>query len=374
MSEQSEQVAPAFEIPAESSALIVVDMQNGFCHPKGAVARSSVVAKAFSTPPDFSRGIISALELGAAERGLSLGEIVDSMWLFLHSTTVAENAIADGAFARAGLITTSGFRDTLFATRGGFGRWSGLSDDEKRNPIETAKPPPLVPRARIRTVRERVDRAGGVVVALDEEETARVVTDRRAGADPVGEFVIRETDAFYAHYMGGGGYGDPLARDPDRVAADIRSGTVSVDAARAIYGVVLNAGGNPDVAATRARRLELRGLRLGGDVPEFVAERATVRRTPLRINAYLQSTDDGAQCTWCGSLVAVAGTPWKLAALRRDRTAVEIGQPSAWIDGLVLRQYFCPTCATLLDSDVALVDDPALHDEIERWPTEEPVR
>jgi N-methylhydantoinase B len=189
-----------------------------------------------------------------------------------------------------------------------------------------------------------------------------------------GEFVIRETDAFYAHYMGGGGYGDPLARDADRVAADIRIATVSVDAARAIYGVVLDAGGHPDVAATRARRLELRGLRLGRDVPEVVGERSTVRRTPQRINSYLQCTDDGVQCTWCGSLVAVGGTPWKLAALRRDRTAVEIGQPSAWIDGLVLRQYFCPTCAILFDSDVALVDDPPLHDEIERWPTEEPVR
>jgi N-methylhydantoinase A len=150
-------------------------------------AGRSVVAKAFSTPPDFSRGIISALEFGAAELDLSLGQLVDSMWLFLHSTTVAENAIADGAFARAGLITTSGFRDTLFATRGGFGRWSGLSDDEKRNPIETAKPPPLVPLTRIRTVRERVDRAGAVVVALDEEETARVVTDLLdEGVDAVG--------------------------------------------------------------------------------------------------------------------------------------------------------------------------------------------
>jgi ureidoacrylate peracid hydrolase len=45
MSRQSEQVAPAFEIPLESSALIVVDMQNGFCHPKGAVATQLDIAE-----------------------------------------------------------------------------------------------------------------------------------------------------------------------------------------------------------------------------------------------------------------------------------------------------------------------------------------
>lgn len=38
---------------------------------------------------------------------------------------------------------------------------------------------------------------------------------------------------------GGGGAGDPWARDPQAVLADVRDGRVSIDAARALYGVVV---------------------------------------------------------------------------------------------------------------------------------------
>jgi N-methylhydantoinase A len=73
---------------------------------------------------------------------------------------VAENAVVDGTLATAGVITTRGFEDTLFAMRGGYGRWSGLTEDQKRNPMETDKLPPIVPRALIRGVKERVDAQG----------------------------------------------------------------------------------------------------------------------------------------------------------------------------------------------------------------------
>lgn len=39
---------------------------------------------------------------------------------------------------------------------------------------------------------------------------------------------------------GGGGYGDPFERDPERVAADVRNGFVSVDAAAGEYGVAVD--------------------------------------------------------------------------------------------------------------------------------------
>jgi N-methylhydantoinase B len=57
---------------------------------------------------------------------------------------------------------------------------------------------------------------------------------------------------------GGGGFGDPLDRDPDLVARDVRDGVVSDAAALAIYAVKLAADGTADPAATeqlrRARR------------------------------------------------------------------------------------------------------------------------
>jgi N-methylhydantoinase B len=59
---------------------------------------------------------------------------------------------------------------------------------------------------------------------------------------------------------GGGGYGDPLDRDPEAVAADVRAGLVSTHAAGASYGVVV-ADGAPDAPATDARRAEIRAER-----------------------------------------------------------------------------------------------------------------
>jgi N-methylhydantoinase B len=59
---------------------------------------------------------------------------------------------------------------------------------------------------------------------------------------------------------GGGGFGDPLERDPARVVADLAEGYVTPEASEAVYGVVLR-GGAVDGAATAARRAELRAAR-----------------------------------------------------------------------------------------------------------------
>ncbi len=57
---------------------------------------------------------------------------------------------------------------------------------------------------------------------------------------------------------GGGGWGDPLERDVDKVRTDVVRELVSVDKARADYGVVLDPDtGEVDVEATRTLRAEL---------------------------------------------------------------------------------------------------------------------
>ena len=45
---------------------------------------------------------------------------------------------------------------------------------------------------------------------------------------------------------GGGGYGDPRERDPERVLADVVDGYVSLDAARKLYGVEIAYLGAPE--------------------------------------------------------------------------------------------------------------------------------
>ncbi len=61
-------------------------------------------------------------------------------------------------------------------------------------------------------------------------------------------------DAVIMEMPGGGGMGDPFARDPALVAADVRNGLVSVEAALRDYGVVILSDGCVDETATRDAR------------------------------------------------------------------------------------------------------------------------
>jgi N-methylhydantoinase B len=72
---------------------------------------------------------------------------------------------------------------------------------------------------------------------------------------------MKRGDVFAVSWQGGGGFGDPLERDPARVVADIGEGYVTPAAAEAIYGVVLRDGA-PDAAATAAQRAKLRAGRI----------------------------------------------------------------------------------------------------------------
>ena len=69
---------------------------------------------------------------------------------------------------------------------------------------------------------------------------------------------VRRGDVVIMESAGGGGYGDPLERDPEAVRADVREGFVSAERAREGYGVVLDAAGEVDEEATAAAREALR--------------------------------------------------------------------------------------------------------------------
>jgi N-methylhydantoinase B len=71
---------------------------------------------------------------------------------------------------------------------------------------------------------------------------------------------LRAGDVIRYETPGGGGYGDPLQREPELTAADVRAGLVSEDAAREVYEVVFR-DGQVDVAATAALRAKSAGRR-----------------------------------------------------------------------------------------------------------------
>ncbi len=69
-----------------------------------------------------------------------------------------------------------------------------------------------------------------------------------------GEQTIPAGDLLYWETPGGGGYGDPLHRDPDAVAADVRLGLITHEAAREHYGVLIAEDGSVDHSETKTRR------------------------------------------------------------------------------------------------------------------------
>ena len=78
----------------------------------------------------------------------------------------------------------------------------------------------------------------------------------------VGDFPLRKGDIVRLESSGGGGYGDPLERDPARVERDVFLGYLGESRAESRYGVVLDEKGFFDATATESRQEEIRAERL----------------------------------------------------------------------------------------------------------------
>ena len=82
---------------------------------------------------------------------------------------------------------------------------------------------------------------------------------------PYCEFELKEKDVVYMRVASGGGYGDPLERDPRLVLCDVADGLVSPEMAHENYGVVLDQQTNQiDLVATQKLRTIFREQRSTG--------------------------------------------------------------------------------------------------------------
>jgi N-methylhydantoinase A len=128
-------------------------------------------AKTPSTPDDLSEGFLAGLAELAAGEGKPLERFLGEVELIVHGTTVTTNAVLTGSVARAGLLTTRGFRDALAMRR-------GIREAQYDN--RYTAPPPLVPRWLRLPVTERVDVTGAVITPLEEADLRRAVERLRA--------------------------------------------------------------------------------------------------------------------------------------------------------------------------------------------------
>jgi N-methylhydantoinase A len=135
-----------------------------------------VSAKTPSTPPDYSEGVLNAIDLLARELDLSVTNMLAQTDHIAHGTTSSLNALVMGKVPRIGFITTKGHRDSIFIMNVE-GRYLGRPQHELQDIMIQSKPRGLVERKLAREVVERVDRAGKVIVALDERDARKVISD-----------------------------------------------------------------------------------------------------------------------------------------------------------------------------------------------------
>ena len=112
----------------------------------------------------------------------------------------------------------------------------------------------------------RSDRAArppyGLAGGLPGAVSANVLVRADGSEDPLPPMfstTIQAGDVYVHRIAGGGGFGDPLERDPALVGQDVANGKVSVRAAGTQYGVVTDGEGIVDAEATERLRAERRG-------------------------------------------------------------------------------------------------------------------
>jgi N-methylhydantoinase B len=167
---------------------------------------------------------------------------------------------------------------------------------------------------------------------------------------------------------GGGGYGDPLERDPERVARDVALGYQSIEAASSIYGVKLTADGGVDMPGTEALRramLDERATwRASGVNDDSPVTRATGEPSRL-LHAYIAAVDqDGERvlaCDRCGHRYCGYAGDYKMAALMDEApvtTLPSAADPAFYVDEpLVLRRFCCPGCHVQVAAEIVKADE-----------------
>jgi N-methylhydantoinase B len=168
-------------------------------------------------------------------------------------------------------------RTALRADSGGDGRWRGGLGlvREVRLLADSAQLSVLAERSALRPYGV----SGGASGAPNRFFVRRQGRDVEPSPVPgkVSAFPLVRDDVVVMQSSGGGGYGDPLERDVERVLADLTEGVITRETAERVYGVVLADGpsvprgdgrrtvGPPrpatDLEATRARRREIGAAR-----------------------------------------------------------------------------------------------------------------
>src|SRR5947199_171830 len=173
------------------------------------------------------------------------------------------------------------------------------------------------------------------------------------------DFIQNPSDVYAVLWSAAGGFGDPLERDPAKVAADVENGDVSAAAAKTIYGVVIG-----DAEATERERNRIRRLRLHNS-----KTRSRKLDAPIRLLATENLAVRGERyaCAKCAADLGSIKDNYKLGCVRKDLPIEAsnpiVGDPKRFIDPQPqFRQFCCPGCGLAIENEIAVAEEPPLRD------------
>jgi N-methylhydantoinase B len=186
-----------------------------------------------------------------------------------------------------------------------------------------------------------------------------------------------DSDVMAQSVSSGGGYGDPIRRDPALVLKDLSSRIISAQAAARIYGVII-IDGAVDGPATEKRRKDIRAERIRRASPPQspLASQPTPNGIPLKhlhdvaeeLELVAIGPDRYIVCKDCGHFICAGNGNYKLGAARIDGSLMEIDSelfpdPAGEFDvPIVYREYLCPDCGVLLENELVRADEPPVWD------------
>jgi N-methylhydantoinase B len=186
--------------------------------------------------------------------------------------------------------------------------------------------------------------------------------------------VLLPGDVVEATFGGGGGYGDPLEREPQDVARDVSQGYVSARAAERVYGVAVESNGAVNEVATSARRAAAREER-----QRWIPASALTSQTsftpatgePTRaVHEYVVERDEAGRrvlaCARCAHVLSDYSENYKHGLLVESNSVTLIPgvqDPCVFLDEKIeLRRYCCPGCQILMATDIARAGEPVMFE------------
>lgn len=173
---------------------------------------------------------------------------------------------------------------------------------------------------------------------------------------------VKQYDIILFRWGSGGGYGDPLDRDPEAVLRDLKMNAISLKTVEGVYGVVLKKDGMAvDLDATQRKRGLIREARLAlRKGPSQKIDSTVIRKRMMRFHEYLEMVEKHTGekviiCLRCGNQFCSASENYKNFSIYRENDLAGVGGrflASGEKPFVTYQEYICPGCGTLLEVDV----------------------